>query len=328
MAGMNTGNMSLLIRAEVWSNQLRDTLTDELQAQRYVDWISFPDGDTLTIPSMGDLDAGNYQEDSAIEYTPLATGEFQFSITEYISSATYITMKARQDSAFAARLEASFVPKQNRAIQVRLEGDILDQGQPGTPNGQTANSLNLYNGAAHRFVGSSTVGTARTIGFEDFAKARFALKKANIPMQNLVAIVDPSVEYVFNTLPATQDVTYNPSWEGIISDSIATGMKFSRNIYGFDVYTSEYLPRIAAGETINGVASGANAVANLFFSATPDVLPFIGAWRQAPRVDAEFNKDRQREEYVTTARYGVKLYRPENFLTVLSAGDAAVVVYD
>lgn len=318
MAGMNTLNTGLLIRSEVWSNQLKDTLLDELQAQQYVDWIDFPDGETLTIPSIGDMDASDYEEDSAIEYTPLATGEFQFSITEYVSSATYITMKARQDSMYAARLEAQFVPKQSRALQVRLEGDILDQGQPGTPNGQTSGSLNNYNGEAHRWVGGNTVNSVATLGFTDFAKARHSLKRAHVPMRNLVAIVDPSVEYVFNTLSDTLNVTYNPMWEGIISDGIATGMKFSRNIYGFDVYTSEYLPRIAAGETINGTASGADAVANLFFSAAPDMKPFIGAWRQYPKVDAEFNKDRQREEYVTTARYGVKLYRPENFITVLS----------
>jgi hypothetical protein len=207
---------------------------------------------------------------------------------------------------------------------VRLEGDILDQGQPGTPNGQTANNLNLYNGEAHRWVGGNAIGGNQTLGFKDFAKARHALKRALVPMSNLVAIVDPSVEYTFNTLAETLDVTYNPRWEGIVSDSIASGMKFSRNIYGFDVYTSEYLPRIAAGETIDGVASGADAVANLFFSAAPDMKPFIGAWRQYPKVDAEFNKDRQREEYVTTARYGVKLYRPENFVTVLSNTDVIV----
>ena len=325
MPGMNTLNMGLLIRSEIWSNQLKDTLVDELAAQQYVDWIAFPEGETMTIPSVGDMDVSDYEEDSAIEYTPLATGEFQFSITEYVSSATYITMKARQDSMYAARLEAMFVPKENRAIQVRVEGDILDQGQPGTPNGQIANNLNKYNNEAHRWVGGAVVNSVRTLGFLDFAKARHSLKRAHVPMRNLVAIVDPSVEYVFNTLADTLNVSMNPQWDGIISDSIATGMKFSRNIYGFDVYTSEYLPRIAAGETINGVASGANAVANLFFSASPDMKPFIGAWRQYPKVDAEFNKDRQREEYVTTARYGVKLYRPENFVTVLS--NDAVVAY-
>jgi HK97 family phage major capsid protein len=321
MAGMNTTNGALLIRSELWSNQLKDVLTDELMAQQHVDWISFPDGDTLTIPSMGDLDVNDYAEDTAVQYTALATGEFQFSITEYLSSATYITMKQRQDSMYAARLEASFVPKQARAIQVRLEGDILDQGQPGTPNGQTSADLNNINGAAHRWVGGDTANSNKTIGFKDFAKALYSLKKANIPQQNLVAIVDPSVEYHFNTLSQTLDVTYNPMWTGIVSDSVATGMRFSRNIYGFDVYVSQHLPVITAGETIDSVASGTNAVANLFFSASSDLKPFIGAWRQTPRVDAEFNKDFQREEYMTTCRYGVKLYRPENFITVLSSTD-------
>ncbi len=318
MAGMNTSNSTLLIRSELWSNQLKDTLKDELQAQSYVDWISFPDGDVLTIPSIGDMDVSDYAEDSAIEYTPLATGEFQFSITEYVSSATYITMKNRQDSFQAARLEAQFVPKQERAIMEHVEMTVLDQGQPGTANGQTAANLNNYNGAAHRWVGRETVNTVRTLGFRDFAMARNSLKRAKVPMVDLVAIVDPSVEFAFSTLAPTLDVTYNPMWQGIVSEGIATGMKFSRNIYGFDVYVSDYLPTVAAGETISGVASGTNAVANLFFSAASDMKPWIGAWRQHPRVDAEFNKDRQREEYVTTARYGVKLYRPENLVTVLT----------
>lgn len=324
MAGMNTGNSALLIRAEVWSNQLKDVLTDELAAQQHVDWISFPDGDTLTIPSLGDMDVSDYTEDGAVEYTALATGEFQFTITEYVSSATYITAKNRQDSFVASRLEASFVPKMKRAIDERLEMDILDQGQPGTPNGQTTASLNNYNGAAHRWVGSDTANSNKTLGLKDFAKALHSLKRANVPQRDLIAIVDPSVEYHFNTLSQTLDVTYNPMWSGIVSDSIATGMRFSRNIYGFDVYVSNYLPTQAASETINSVASGTNNVANLFFSASADLKPFIGAWRQSPKVDAEWNKDRQREEYVMTARYGVKLFRPENFITVLSSTDVIV----
>jgi len=36
------------------------------------------------------------------------------------------------------------------------------------------------------------------------------------------------------------------------------------------------------------------------------------------RLTPEYNKDLQREEYVTTCRYGFKLYRPENLVTVLS----------
>jgi hypothetical protein len=93
-------------------------------------------------------------------------------------------------------------------------------------------------------------------------------------------------------------------------------MKFLVNVYGFDVYTSNFLPK-GISETIAG-DSVTNGVAGVLFSATPDALPFMGAVRQAPKVDSEYNKDLQREEYVTTSRYGFKLYRPENLVTILS----------
>jgi len=325
MAGMTTVNTDVLIRSELWSNQLKRVLEDDLNATQYVNWIDFPDGNTMTIPSIGTLDASDYTEDTAIEYTPLDTGEFQFSITQYKQSATYITNKQRQDSYLSSQLEASFVPSEHRAIMTALEVDILKQGQPGTANGQTAGSTNRINGADHRWVGSATVNSNDTLAFKDFAKARHALKRANVPDTNLIAIVDPSVEYTFNTQSPTLDVTYNPMWEGIISQGVATGMRFSRNIYGFDIYVSNYLHQITAAETIGAKTASIGAVANLFFSAAPGMeKPFIGAMRQAPKVDGEYNKDFQREEYVTTARWGVKLYRPENFVTILTETDVIV----
>jgi hypothetical protein len=161
----------------------------------------------------------------------------------------------------------------------------------------------------------------------DFAKARLALKVANVPMTNLVAIVDPSVEYAFNTLTNLVNVSYNPKWEGIINTGIATGMQFLVNVYGFDVYTSNYLAD--ANETITATGGSARTTtagkANMFFSATPgDVLPFKGAWRQQPKVDSKYNMDKQRDEFVTTARYGLKGYRPENFVCVLTDTDQIV----
>lgn len=325
MAGMTTANTGALLRANLWSNQLKDTLIDELAAQKYVAWMDFPDGTTWNIPSIGDLDASDYVEDTAIEYTPMDVGNFTFSITEYKQSATYITNKQRQDSYYSSMLEAMFVPKEQRAISVALETDILEQGQPGTANGQTANNANLINGGEHRWVGSDTANSVRTLGIKDFAKARYSLKKANVPDQNLIAIVDPSVEYHLGTLTGLVDFSFNPKWEGIVETGIATGMRFTRNIFGFDVYESNYLPTIAASETINTVASGVNAKANLFFSAASGMeKPWVGSMRQMPKVDGEYNKDFQREEYVTTARWGVKLYRQENFITVLSSTNVIV----
>jgi hypothetical protein len=252
----------------------------------------------------------DYIEDTAVKYDAMDTGEFQFQITEYLQSGTYITQKMKQDAFYMNQLVSSFVPKQARALQVRLEQDIL-----GLSAQQTAGNANTINGASHRFVAS---GTNEVIAATDFAKARFALKKANVPDTNLIAIVDPSVEYTLNTLTNLVNMSNNPQWEGIVSSGIATGMKFIKNIYGFDVYTSNYLAD--ANETI-GAKTTAAGKANMFFSAAGDVLPFIGAWRQMPKVDSEFNKDYQRDEYVTTARYGVKLYRPENLVCVLSDTD-------
>lgn len=325
--GHTTANLDALTRSEVWSSALKDILQDELMATSYVRWLSeFPDGDQFTIPSIGDLDATDYVENQAVEYSALDTGEFTFQINEYLQSGTYITNKAKQDMYYMNELVSTFVPKQARAIMKRLEADILKEGQPlsGNPAGyQTAGGLNSINGAAHRWVGSDTLNTKRVIGPEDFARARYALKKANVPDTNLIAIVDPHVEYVLNTQSNLVSLDSNPRWEGIVSDGIATGMRFVKNVYGFDVYTSNYLPKCGAdssgaSETIDSVASGADARANLFFSADSDVLPFIGAWRQMPKVDSEYNKDFQRDEYVTTARYGTKIYRPENLVTVLS----------
>lgn len=324
MAGMTTANSGHLIRSDVWSSQLKDVLLDQLQAQAYVRWLSdFPDGNTIHMPSIGQLDVNDYVEDQAVQYSALDTGEFTFAITEYLSSATYITNKNKQDGYYMSQLISQFVPKQARAISERLETDIMKIGQPGLPGGQTVANLNSINGAPHRFVGSTTINSKQTLGVADFAKALYSLKKANVPQTQMIAIVDPSVEYYLNTITNLTSFSNNPKWEGVVAEGIGNSLRFVKNIFGFDVYTSNYLPLSGAGqtgavETIGGVASTGASVANLFFSAAPDVLPFVGAWRQMPNVDSEYNKDFQREEYVTTARYGTKLFRPENFVVALS----------
>lgn len=306
-----TSNVTHLTRSEVWSSQLKDVLEDDLMATGYVNWLSeFPDGDTFTIPSIGQAQQYDYTENDGIQYNPLDTGEFQFTIDEYKASGIYITNKAKQDMYYMNQLVSQFVPKQERAIMEAVEAKIL-----GLESGQTSNDLNTINGADHRFVAS---GTNEVFATADFAKARYALKKANVPDTNLVAIVDPSVEYTINTLTNISNVSNNPMWEGIVADGIATGMRFTKNIYGFDVYVSNNLAD--ANEIINAVTTAAGK-ANLFFSAASDVLPFVGAWRQMPQVDSEYNKDYQRDEYVVTARYGAKLFRPENLVCILSDTD-------
>lgn len=302
-----------LIRSNVWSTMLKDILEDELMGLKYVKMLEgFPDGDTFNIPSIGQAEVYDYVENAPISYSGMDTGNFTFSITDYKATGMYISEKMKQDSFYMNELVSSFIPKQHRALMKALEVDALALG----PESQTASSLNTINGAPHRFVGS---GTSEVIAVADFAKARYSLQKANVPMTNLVAIVDPSVEYTLSTLTNLTNVSNNPQWEGIVRDSMSTGMKFRMNVFGFDVYVSQNL-KSGISETINGVTA-ATGVANLFFSAAPDVLPWVGAIRQPPKVQSDFNKDRQRDEYVTTMRYGLKTFRPEAFVTIITDTD-------
>lgn len=314
MSGMTTGNTSLLTRAEVWSRELKEILRDELMAQTYVRWLQeFPDGDTFKIPSIGQAYVDDYAEDESVKYRPLDTGQFTFQITEYLSSGTYVTKKAEQDMFYMNELVSRFVPEQERAIMEHVEESIL-----GLQSAQTAGNTNDINGGKHRYAG----GNSGIIELADFARANLSLNLANVSANNRVAIVDPSVAYTIETLTNISNVSNNPMFEGIVSSGIATGMRFVRNVYGFDVYTSQRLATISSETLVEGdgtnSASRAGYKANLFFSADATVVPFIGAWRQMPEVDTEYNKDFQRTEFVTTARYGVKLYRPENLVVVLS----------
>lgn len=313
MSGFSTVQNEHLIRSNLWSSQLKEVLQDDLIAMKYVDMITdFPDGDTINIPSIGQAEVLDYAEGQAVRYTAMDTGNFTFTITAYKASATYITEKMKQDSFYMSRLVSSFVPKQHRALAKAMEVDVLTVG----PDGQTASSLNTINGGNHRFVGG---GTNETIAIRDFQRAKFALEKANVPLTNLVAIVDPSVEFELATQTNLVNVSNNPQWEGIIRNGISTGMRFINNVYGFDVYVSNNL-KSGIAETINGLTT-TTGVANLFFSAAQDVMPFVGNIRQQPKVDSEFNKDQQREEYVTTCRYGFKLFRPENLVVVITDDD-------
>jgi hypothetical protein len=320
MAGMISSNADTqrLIRSEVYSSELKDILRDEMQAQRYVRMLDgFPDGDTFTIPTIGKTTVSDYTEDAQVAYVPMDTAEFQFTVDKYLQSGSYITKKAAQDSFYSAQLEARFVPEQERAIMEHFESTTFASPEVGV----TANSAETLDGVAHRVSG----GNAGVLQLEDFAWARYALKKSNVPDRNLVAVVDPSVEYQLNTLTNLVNVSNNPMFEGIVRDGVATGMRFVANVYGFDVYTSNYLKKTVAdaallekdGTTANNFSTN-NGVANLFFSADATANPFVGAWRQMPEVDYEYNKDFQRHEYVTTARYGVKKYRPEGIVTIVT----------
>jgi hypothetical protein len=316
MAGFNVANTPNLIRSQVWANQIKQLLLDDLVAMKFVRMISdFPDGFTLNIPSIGEAETADFTEGQAIKYNAMDTGNFTFQFDQYKYSANAISEKFKRDSYYSADVIAAFVPRQHRALMEAVETNILAKANAG----QTASNANTINLANHRFVAT---GPGSGITFPDFARARYGLTKANVPLNNLCAIVDPSVAYSLETQANIVNLlTPAVRWQELPLEGLVTGFKFRFNIFGFDVYESNYLPTIASETITTGGVAGSvtNGVANYLFSATPgDTLPWVGAFRQHPTVYSEFNKDLQQEEYLTIAEYGFKLYRPENMVTILT----------
>lgn len=309
-----TGHADLITRAEVWSSQIKETLRDELRAKQYVWWLpenEFPDGDNFKIPSFGTAIVRDYEEGQPVVYDPMDVGQFVFNITEHKQSGNSITKKTLQDSFKANMLMSRFLPEQERALMVNLEGNILN-----IQANQAAGS-NDINGYSHRYAG----GNSGKLELQDFAYANLALTKANVPDRNRVAVVDPSFAFELETITNIVNISDNPRWEGMVTSGMASGMTFVRNIFGIDVYTSNYLP--VTTETINDrdgnsvdLSASGTAVVNQVFCMEQMCQPFIGGWRQMPEVETKYDMDLQKYDFLTTARYGLGLVRPESLVCI------------
>lgn len=320
MSGNVTANQAPIIKAQVFSEFMLEHIADGfLPDGLHRDVSDFGDGDTLYIPVMGETVLRDYVEDTGVEFDAVDTGQITLTITDYVSAASYMTDKLKQDAYKAAALEQSIPREHLRLIKERMESDLLAQG-----NKQTAADTNTINGFAHRWVAYDGT-TAGVINLEDFFYAKLAADKANMPEVNRVAIVDPLVEMTLNRLVGAQAFTNNPQFEGIVNSGFAKGKRFIRNIAGWDIYVSNRLASTSGAETINGgphASSRAvtNGKVNIFGCFADDQhTPFMGAVRQMPQAEGFRNVTFKRDEYSTTARWGFGLQRPESLICILTS---------
>lgn len=320
MSSNTTANTSPLIKAQVYSEFMLEQLKDGyLPDSLYRNVSDFGDGDTLYIPTLGETVIRDYVEDTAVKYDAIDTGQVTLTITEYVSGATYVTNKLKQDAYKAAALEASIAPNHLRKIKEKWETDMLAAANAA----QTLDEPNNINGFAHRIVADNGT-TVGVFGIDEFVFMRLAFDKANVPEMGRIAIVDPVSEAAINKLVGAQGFINNPMFEGLVTSGFAKDHHFLRHIMGFDIWVSNRLPRITAAETIDGGPGGNNTaavgfIANLFMSVFDDQSkPLMGAMRQMPKTDGEYNKDFQRDEYVTTSRYGWGVQREDTLGVILS----------
>lgn len=305
-----TTNTTAFIEAEQYSKFILLNLHDGLLGEQFYRNVSdFGSGTTLHIKTIGSVTVQDAAEDVPLVYNPIESGEVTLTITQYKGDAWYVTDDLREDGAQIDALMAQRAAEGTRAIQEVFETTFLATANAA----QTNANPNTINGFPHRI---SSTETNNVFALSQLIQMRLAFDKANVPAEGRVFICDPIVEATLNGLVTiTHDVT--PFGEAILRDGMSSGMRFVQQLFGFDIILSNRLPR---GTFSDGTTSVSNAVANLAMCVTDDqTKPIMVAWRRMPKTEGERNKDRRRDEYVTTCRYGMGPQRVDTLGVIITS---------
>lgn len=315
-----TSNTGAFINDEQYSNFILTNLHDGLLPGTFYRTVSdFGTGSTLNIKTVGTRTIQDLDENVAVTYTPIDSNTITMSISEYIGDGIYVTDDLREDGDQVETLLALSAQEQTRAIQEDFETKFLAAAN----NGQVAGDRNLINGFEHRWVAGAA---NNVITLDDFRKMKLVFDKANSPVSGRIAIVDPVVEATLNAnFTASAAISFNPMFEGLVNEGFAREHNFVKNIFGWDIYTSNRLPTTTSAETISGSVYGqstaiaAGAVQNIFMNVNDDnTKPVMAAWRRMPKAEAGRNKDLRRDEMNISARYGFGNQRKDTLAVLLT----------
>lgn len=311
-----TVNTGAFINDEQYSSFILSNLHDVMLPEVFYRNVSdFGSGTTLNIKTVGTRAIQDAAEDSDLAYSPIDSSTITMTISEYVGDAMYVTDELKEDGQQVEQLIAMSAVETTRAIAEDYETKFLVAAY----EGQTSADPNEVNGFAHRKIAS---GTNETLSEADLIDMGLAFDKANAPMAGRVAIVDPVVAATFNKkVQLSAGLDRNPMYAAAWESGFANEHKFIGNIFGWDIYTSNRLPRVASGTDIDGTNSTTNAgVANLFMCIADDnCKPVMSAWRRMPRSETERNKDKRRDETVTTARYGFGVQRKDTLGVIVTS---------
>ena len=309
----NRANSQAFIESEQYSAFILRNLPDGLlPGTFYRNVTDFGSGTTLHIKTVGSVTIQDGAEDVPFDYTPIESGEVTLTITDYVGDAWYITDELREDGAQVEALMAARSQESTRAIQETFESRFLKKANSSQVNANP----NTINGFPHRIASNvATVGSENTITLDHFIRMKLAFDKANAPMAGRVAIVDPVVAATLDRLVSIgRDVTTFGAQ--ILQNGFGREHEFLMNLYGWNIITSNRLPK---GAFSDGTANVTNGVANVFMCVADDnTKPIMAAWRRMPKVEGERNKDMRRDEFVTSARWGFGTQRVDTLGVVIT----------
>lgn len=297
--------------AQVYSSFILRNLHDGLlPGSFYRNVTDFGNGDTLYIKSVGTRTIQEAQEDVPLVYTPMDTNTITLTITDYVGDAQYITDDLREDGTQIDQLMAESQAEVTRAIQEYFETRFLAAAN----SAQTNAATNSINGFAHRVASAET---NNVISLNHLINMKLAFDKANVPYGGRILIVDPVCAATLDKLVQIgKDVT--PFAQNILQNGFDRDHQFLMNLYGWNIITSNRLPK--ASTFGDGTTTVTNGVANIFMSVADDnTKPMMAAWRRMPRTEGERNKDRRRDEFVTTARFGIGNQRADTLGVLITS---------
>lgn len=322
-----TNNTQAFIEAQQYSQFILENLHDYLLPEgMWRDVSDFGSGTTLNIKTVGTVTLQDAAEDVPLSFNPIDTGTLQLSITDYVGDAWKVSDDLREDGAQVDTLMSMRAMESTRALGEQHESRFLS-----TANlAQTNASVNLVNGRPHRWIAGGSGVTTRVMSLSDFIAMKLAFDKAKVPAGGRIAIVDPIVEATLNSLTNLVNVSNNPMFEGIVTEGFARDHKFVKNIFGFDIYTSNFLPTKTATEAINASSYGlANTtaqvgdVANVFMCVADDSCkPIMHAWRRQPKTEGWRDNEERADKYQVTSRFGFGAQRVDTLGVILTSGSA------
>lgn len=314
-------NTGAFIEAQQYSKFILRTLDTMLLPETfYRDVSDFPGGSTLNIKSIGTATIQEVEENTPMVYNPIDTGNVTLAITDYPGDAWYVTDVLRQDGAQVEELMVARSLEATKAIKQYHETRFYAVAN----SAQTAADPNNVNGFAHRF---RATGANWTMDEDDLIGMRLAFDKANVPMAGRIAVVDPVVAATFSkkVVLTSQLAKREPEFMAALKNGFANEHKFVMNLHGWDIWTSNLLPAIAAGTSVDGTSTQSAStacVANIFMCVADDnCKPIMHAWRQSPNMETDRNMHLHRDEFNVVCRFGLGAQRVDTLGVIVT--DAA-----
>lgn len=307
----NRANSAAFIETEQYSAFILKNLHDGLLPSNFFRNVTdFGSGSVLNIKTIGTVTVQDVAEDVAVDYTPIESGTIKMVIDNHVGDAWYVTDELKEDGAQVEALMAARSAESARALKEVYETRFLARAVAA----MVPTDPNRVNGFAHAKTAS---GPNNTLALKDFLDMKLAFDKANVPAGGRVAIVDPITAATFASMVT---ITSNiASWpQEILKNGFDRDHEYITNLYGWHIITSNRLPK----GTFSDGTTAVTGVANIFMSVADDnTKPLMAAWRRMPSIESERNKDKRRQEFVTSARYGFGVQRVDTLGVVYSNAD-------